>query len=90
MQSQKEICEVQEGQIDCSFSKYGLIFRTSVPVERILDAEPRRFSVLFAELEGNDHTGGSPSCVALTSHGRTIKTHNNACREKSERLSRRP
>ena len=29
--------------------------------------------MLFADLEAHGHTGGSPSCAALTSHGRTQK-----------------
>ena len=51
-------------------------------MERIPEAEPRRFYVLSGDIEAHGHTGGCPGCAALASHGRAIKPHNNECRER--------
>ena len=53
-----------------------------IVVERAPEAEPRRFYVLSADVEAHGHTGGSPGCAALASHGKATKPHNDECRER--------
>ena len=43
-----------------------------IVVERIREAEPRRFYVLSAGAGAHGHTGGCLGCAALASHGRAI------------------
>ena len=53
-----------------------------IVVERAPEVEPRRFYVLFAEIEAHGHTGGCPGCAALASHGKATKPHDDECRER--------
>ena len=53
-----------------------------IEVERAPECEPIRFHVLSADIEAHGHTGGSPGCASLASHGRVTKTHNDECRER--------
>ena len=53
-----------------------------IVVERAPEAEPRRFYVLFADIEAHGHTGGCPGCPAPASHGKATKPHNVECRER--------
>ena len=53
-----------------------------IVVERIPETEPRRFYVLFADIEAHGQTGGCPGCAAPASHGRALKPHNDECRER--------
>ena len=34
------------------------------------------------DIEAHGHTGGSPGCAALPSHGKATKPHNDECRER--------
>ena len=52
-----------------------------IVVERAPEVEPRRFYVLFADIEAHGHTGGCPGFAALASHGRATKPHDE-CRER--------
>ena len=54
----------------------------SIVVERAPEVEPRRFYVLFADIEAHGHTGGCPGCAALASHGKATKPLNDECRER--------
>ena len=53
-----------------------------IVVEREPEVEPRRFYVLFADIEAHGHTGGCPGCAALASHGKATKLHDDECRER--------
>ena len=57
-----------------------------IVVRIILEAEPRRFHVLSADVEAHGHTGGSPGCA---SHGRAIKPHKNECRKRMRTIIER-
>ena len=50
--------------------------------------EPRRFYVLFADIEAHGHTEGRPFCAALASNGRAAKPHNDDVENESEQLLR--
>ena len=56
-----------------------------VQIERIPEAEPRRFYVLSADIEAHGHTGGCRGCAELASHGRAIKPHNE-CRARIRKI----
>ena len=43
---------------------------------------PRRFYVFSADEEAHGHTGGCPGCVALASHGKATKPHDDESRER--------
>ena len=45
--------------------------------------------VLSADIEAHGHTGGCPGCAAFASHGRTIKPHNDQCRERIRTITER-
>ena len=49
-----------------------------IVVERAPEVEPGRFYVN----EAHGHTGGRPGCVALASHGKATKPHNDECPER--------
>ena len=51
-----------------------------IVVERTPEVEPRRFYVLSADTEAHGHPG---DCLGCASDGRTIKPHNNECRERT-------
>ena len=60
-----------------------------IVVERAPEVEPRRFYVLFADVEAHRHTGGCPGCAALASQGKATKPHNDECRERTRTIIER-
>ena len=59
-------------------------------VERIPEAEPRRFYVLSADIEAHGHTGRCPGCAALASHGRATNHITTNAENEAERSLREP
>ena len=58
-------------------------------MERILEAEPRRFYVLSRDIEAHGHTEGCLGCAALAAHGRAIKDHKNECQKRIRTIIKR-
>ena len=53
-----------------------------IVVERAPEVEPRRFSVLSADIEAHGHIEGCPGCAALASHGKSTKAREDGFRKR--------